>query len=480
MMSPYGDWGLFPVQSPHPSLLSFHSHHDGRGRPSYLPCAHSFSCSVSHYSAARGGESGTPQADAFLAYADLPGLAQTHHQGLQNELALLQAEQATPRLLDEQQRLGGDDSPVDLVDTFNSAFNPSSLKYAHRCADKLFDGPKFPWDPINLQRAFRLRQEFDPQRLSIREAVAQPNANLRVQLSRGVGMDLDFIDAARLYNRLEMFQAAQQLTDGNIAGAIETLAAMLALTQRLGEQKLVVARMAAVENRREARQILQTIVMHTGANASHLQQLRTLVDDQLRHWPADADCWIGDRAVGLHTYEMIRDGQLLSILTEEEIVQYQQDGTLAAFAAAAGRWLDGDEHFYLTAMRKIIDACGQPFPQRRRTFDDIQQELNERRQSPEYPLVADRLLLQGIEDGQRRQAADRAWAEAWAIALHIALNDRSSPAVLNPLTGKEFPIHIDERQAVVTRIDPLEADAEVIVPLLRAERVSDRGDKVKG
>jgi len=418
----------------------------------------------------------TKQQELFTAYADLSHLEGTHHPGLQAELSLLQAERATPRLLEvDSERAIPDSDAVDLGELLTETFNRSTVKLTWRRSEKLFDEAGFSWDPINLEHAFRLRRQYDEQRRRIRTALAKPGVYLHLRFTQGVGMSTEFVDAGLLYHRLELFYGAEQLTRGDLEGALDCIEPMLSFCELLGEKKHVISRLAAADARREAFALVQAIVMNEAAGHSELERIRHLLGDHLAHWPDDADAWIGDRAQALHMYEMIRDGHLLSLLTEEELVRHRQNRDLQTFVAAAMRSVDADQHFYLRTMRDIIENCRRPFYQRAAVFQALRRDLDDLKRTPEYPLIADRLLLQDIQQGQRRQAVDRARAEAWANALSMALEERSPAHEQNPATGEPYKIYFEDAKVIVTRIDPARPQQRIVVPLRRAERVSRGG-----
>ncbi len=417
---------------------------------------------------------GTEVGETFEAYADLPGLKASHHPGLQSELALLTSEQATPRQLDEVHATA-DPASVEVAAVLTTEFHNSAVELAASQTDKLFDAGEFQWDPINTQRAFQLRQQYDVPRQAVRRAMAQTKRHIQLNLSQGVGRSIEFVDAARIYNRMEMFLAAEQLVVGDLNAAIETTAAMLAMCELLGDQPHVVSRLAAGESRREVLQIVQAIAANSRCDASQTEQLRTLVEAQLTNWPSDSDAWIGDRAQGLHLYEMIRDGQLLSLLTEDELAQHSGGGNLNSFLAAATRSIDSDQHFYLRSMREIIAACDRPYSQREKVFDKLRTQLGELQKTPEYPLVADRMLLQNIEEAQRFQATDLAWTQAWANALTVSLEQRRPPYELNPLTGKPYQIYFENGDVKVSHIEQDGGIAKITIPLRRTEHAAHSG-----
>src|SRR5690606_13178354 len=145
----------------------------------------------------------------------------------------------------------------------------------------------------------------------------------------------------------------------------------------------------------------EAIVQDEQATLTTLVHFRELLARQLADWPSDADAWIGERAQGLHTYEMIRGGYLLSILSEQELQTLRQEAGISSTVKAVARHIDADQHYYLAAMREVIDACDMPFFERRQRLAKIEHDLREIRNSPEFPLVAGRLLLTDLVAGHR-------------------------------------------------------------------------------
>jgi hypothetical protein len=191
-----------------------------------------------------------------------------------------------------------------------------------------------------------------------------------------------------------------------------------------------------------------------------------LLSHQLERWPADEETWIGDRATGLHTYELIRNGYLLSLLTQEEIREFDEQVGMKKLASIVRENIDGDELFYLQAMRELIDACRQPFPKRENVFRQLDHDLNVLRSSKSYPFIADQLLLVHIESTQRLQAADRARCEAWRLALQLALGrEPVAGENLNPLTGLPFVVEMTAEQVVVDAIDNYGEEQSALVPV---------------
>ncbi len=380
-------------------------------------------------------------------YGALPGLRATPNKKLRDELARITEERGTPELIGKTTIIEEENVAAGLA----GLFPRKKVDLILEQSEKVFPSGSFVFDPIRLQRAINLRKKYDAQRLRARDALGRPHCDFGVRFMGGLLAQWEFIEVVRIFARLEAFQAAESLADdlpsvghrhappNGREEAIESLGYMLQLASCLGAEKHATARLEAAFLRTEAFRVLQAVVQHDQITRKRLDRLYEMVEDQLAGWPDDADAWIGDRALGLHAYEVVRAGNLEDLLTENEIQQFQQEDELKEFLAAAARSVDHDELYYLQTMRKIIESCSQPYYTRLTLFDSIGDELQEMRNSPEFPFVATRvLLLPDIRKGHAIQAQDRANWEAWALALALATGRQAPPYRVNPLTGKEY------------------------------------------
>jgi len=171
----------------------------------------------------------------------------------------------------------------------------------------------------------------------------------------------------------------------------------------------------------------------------HVGAMQTLLANQMRDWTDDAEAWRGERAIGLHTYEMVRDGQILSLLTNEESKEFIAQGP-QRFGRAIQKNIDEDELFYLRTMRKIIEVCRDPYFKRLKTLADIGAELESRHSGPNQAFVAELLLKKDLQWGQRQQAIDRAAMEAWLVALSSATGVLLKQQPINSLTGRPYRV----------------------------------------
>ena len=264
--------------------------------------------------------------------------------------------------------------------------------------------------------------------------------------------------------RLEAVAAAVKIADGEPAEALPHLRTLLTTARFLASEPNVTTRVAAANIRRDALAVLATIVAHDRCSADLHQELFDLLSAETSDWPADAHAWVGDRAAGLLTYELVREGHYLSLLAADEVQRLKSQQNLEATARAALRNIDADERFYLQAMRQLIDACEQPYCQRIEVLNAIRRDLRDQERSSDYPLVAGTLLMADFETAQRHQAEDLARCQAWLVALGAALGRESTAPVTNSLTGQ--PYRVDRTPLAVTVAEVLPEHDEVChVPL---------------
>ena len=378
------------------------------------------------------------------SFGQLPGLSETPDAALRAELARIIEEKGTPELLTRQSI----PDEQNVAQGLAGLFEPSQIGPLLEESAKIFPPGRFEFDPARLEKAIRFRQRYEAERRQCREALGRPKCSFGIEYQAGFAADLSRIDVARICARLEAFAAAESLAN-DAGAAIESLDTMFRLAARLGQEKHPTVRLQAALLREEALAVLQTIVAYpeiseSGITRDQLARLYAMVEAQLSSWPADRDAWIGDRALGMHAYELVRAGRLAELLTEEELKRFAEEGILDEFPAAAQRNVNPDELFYLQTMRKIIDACARPYFEREKTLIGIREELQEGRNSPQFPLVAARLLLVDVDKGHALQARDRACCEAWALALAVASGRQPPSYQVSPLWGGKYEVAVGD------------------------------------
>jgi hypothetical protein len=395
------------------------------------------------------------------AYGSLPGLKSTPKLNLRDELARIVEDNGTPEQLSRKTVADEDNAAVALAELFPAG----QVKVLLDESAAIFPAREFTFDPIRLQKAINFRVKYEPQRQRARQAMERPKCEFGIRFTQGFYADLTFVDVARLCARLEAFNAAESLADGAAPRAIDSFEAMMRLAAVLAREKHPVPRMEAAYLRTEAFGALQAIARSEKIGRPDIERLSQIIESQLAAWPNDADAWIGDRALGLHAFEMIRDGQLARLATDKEVERFRKENILAEMGDAAKRAADQDEFYYLQAMRGIIECCNEPFPDRTAEFDAIDADLRKKQDTAEYPLVAARLLLPGIRKGHEVQARDLANWRAWAFALALSLGRDADSFQSNPFTGGEYRKAADNGIVIVEGIGSGGADdARIVVP----------------
>lgn len=415
-----------------------------------------------------------PERVEVAPYAALPGVAETHNEELQAEIARLFSEEATPLQLmagetttSIEQVIAAQVSSVSpQVTRLDVIFPPNFRESALDRIDKVWPAEGFDFTPATLHVVAALGDRYRVKREQYEQLVFQPDFGLPINHSLGLSADMSYLDAITIGHRLMGLRAAELISANRPEAAVESLRLMLRTSEVLAVEKSVASRNAGALRRGEAFQLLQGIAQHPSTTRVVQKQLLMLVDQQLERWPKDQGAWIGDRAQGLHTYELVRDGYLLSLLSYDEVREYRDKIGIQQLAQVVADNIDIDELFYLQTMRDVIAACQKPHYQRTETFQRIETNLELLRKSDEYPFVADQLLLLQLDEASRLMALDRAVCEAWAMALRIAIEGSAVTSIVNPLTGDKFFVDINEQQVIVDAIDPELAHQAAIVPRL--------------
>lgn len=410
-------------------------------------------------------------ADELERFGALSGAKSSHSAELRDELARIESEGATAAQLTRRPTVptalgtvsaAGSPATGRLGEVFAADLQETLFKQL----DTLYPVGPFKFSRSTLQTAIQLKDRYEAQRKQIHKIVAAAGS-FDIQLTQGLAADTSCADVVTIGNRLDAIVAAELLYREDLSGAIATVREMTTAIETLAHEKHAVPRITAVHLRGEALRVLEAIATHPQAGRATLRRLADLIDDQLASWPPDGAAWMGDRAVGLHTYELVRDGYLYSILDDVEQSRLRREVGSERLENHVEEKLDQDEMFYLRAMRRTITACRRPYYERLREFREINAELEALRSSLNYPLVADLVLWPGVQEGHRWQALDRARCEAWSIALAASLGEPRPPYQINPLTGSRYVVELRATEVIVDGIDPEQAATPLVIPLRR-------------
>ena len=308
---------------------------------------------------------------------------------------------------------------------------------------------------------------LEEERATIHDALRRPLCDFGIDHTAGLFGQNPHLEVAQLCGRMLVFEILVALDDEDPAAATDSFWAALKLSACLAAESHVPTRMHAAFLRALASDALHYLVHHPLVSAGQLAALHDVVIAHLTTWTPDRVAWVGDRSAGLLAYEMARGGEVLGLLTPAEI---EESGARDALKQLVGdrrlEVVDRDQAFYLDWSARIIAACEQPYFERRVLLESLRLELHNRRQSPDYPFIAARVLLSDVHRGHETQARDRELFEAWDLALAYAL-DRTAPAYkTSPLSGREYLIDDNDGTTEVTLFSPIRDNRtwSVVVP----------------
>ena len=400
-------------------------------------------------------------------YGRLPGLSATPDPELRAEYTRIVEEGGTPEQLTQAAIPDQENIAAGLRDLFPADKLDDILLETERIMPPAKLG--FQFDPVRLHRAGVFWKQYQQAWQQARQALERPRCQFGIRFLDGDGADLSFIKVVWIVARLEMFYAAEQLQRKALAQAIDSLEVLLRWCHCLGGEKHFEPRAQAAFLRSEALLVLEAIVRRPEIQRSHLEKLFLLLQAHLDQWPPDAYAWIGERALGMHAYELVREGRLLQLAKPEELEA--MGGRAADLVEVAKQTVNQDELYYLRTMRRIVEACSEPYFRRAALFQEIRLDLQKKRNTSEFPLVAGCMLLPSIENGHRLQAKDRALCEAWAVALALGAGQPAPPYQINPLTGQPYKILRQADRIELLTGDPSQPQDEfrILVPDLSSQ-----------
>ena len=322
-------------------------------------------------------------------------------------------------------------------DSFHEQFPPDDARSILETIAVFYSAGELALTPRQIELARDVRQANDRFVAKFRQYLQYDEIDFGLNLREGLLANTGFVAVVRAAHRLEALEAAVLLERGEIDPAVDRLLAILLISSRLDDLPHVVTRLAAAELREEASFVWEAIASHAAADGSTHRRLRDIVEVQLATWAADELAWHGDRAIALHAYEMVRDGQLASLLTESELEELAGGGRLTKAIESIGRNVDRDQEFYLRFMRELIDACRGSYEKRRQVIAALESQLQSLKGTPEYPFLAGEVLLKNVGDGHHRQVADLALWRGLSAAITAEEPRRN---LINPLTGEPYLI----------------------------------------
>ena len=290
-------------------------------------------------------------------YASLPFASATHNAELRAELARVVAEGGTPAQLGGL--AGSTDPPADgqpdhsIVVALTEIFPADTRDLLVERLRSVYPDARFQFAPLARGTARDLLQAADERRGKFQRLMLTASLRPSYPHALGIGADVNYLTAVEAGNRLTGIYIAELLETNRVPQAMESLNAMFRVAEWLSQEKHPLPRIAGARQRAAALVVLGAIARHPHASPEIRGQLQELLTRQLSHWPTDADAWIGERAEGLHMYELIRDGYLLSVLPFENLRRLREEIGVDKLGQVVADHLDADELFFSATMRKF-------------------------------------------------------------------------------------------------------------------------------
>ncbi|MEM6330074.1 MAG: hypothetical protein AAF790_07490, partial [Planctomycetota bacterium] len=397
--------------------------------------------------------------EVALRCAALPGAKASANEALRAEVLQLQEARQTPGLLRPPTAIGEDAARL-LADALSDATRYKLFPELER----LMPSGRFLFDTPALDAIGRLLRSHAQLRLAIQRAEQAPACVFRPQNALGNMAPMRYLDDAAIAARLRLNAAAPDragVAGGgpDVAAAIEEVRGAMYWIGHLARVGRIEARVLAARLRGEALTVIEAIADNAATQRPDLERLYTLLRQTLEAWPGDAAALIGDRSVSLHTYELIREGYLEQVLTDEDRALLERRRLLASVQSMGATQIDEDQLAYLGAVRALIAAAQQPHHQRVERVQAVMKPFNpEEAASVEAPLASN-LLLPSVPAALHAMALDRAACEVWAIALAAAADLDPPPLRVNPVTGVAYEVNRLAGSLIVRSGDPELRDA---------------------
>ncbi len=410
------------------------------------------------------GGCGSPPADEnaedFSVYAALKLTFESPDEAMQTELSRIQSEKGLPQQMQaaEEQLRGADDLTAVFQGGFGSIDEINSL---HTRLMRMW-----PKRDLDFARALPglnslLRDQRQPRSL-LKDALRSSDSRFRLDFAHGLGTDFQWLKATEVFARMELVQIADAIDRFHPKRGIDPLNMMLRLAHKLDKAPQLIPRLQAVEVRRFALKGVQQLATDPESTEEIRETLLELLNQHLELWPDERKAWKGDRALGMHVYEMVRSGEYLSLLTDDEITDLDARRERFDRALVVTRNIDVDELYYLDTMRQVMEMSAVPFYERNETWNERFTMLDEKRNQPEFPRVAADMMFAAFTTAQQRIARDRSRCDAWRMALQQSLELPVNEAI-HQVTGT--PLSFDNELGVI-RVIGLEPEDRDLNPVL--------------
>ncbi|MDR2171959.1 MAG: hypothetical protein LBP59_17580 [Planctomycetaceae bacterium] len=304
-----------------------------------------------------------------------------------------------------------------------------------------------------LTNAAEVLARVDSKRLSIREMLddsEQVAYSFEMINIEGIGDTPDISSAGYLddYVLLEEYAVARAVKEGKIRDAVIAIAYVFRIAQLTAEAPNLPVRYVAAQLRIKALDLIQNTVFADSFIEEDLSEFYLIVLEQLETWSEESKAFIGYRASGMKTFNLILAMGIDYAFEQSELDELAKRDPDRFSYKINQNWA-WDHVFFLQSMQTIIGECSHPYYERRENIEKILNTLNEKYDTPEE-LITSSFLLREMPKYMQFYAVERAKCELAALVMATSLKNSKNIAenttkTINdfkkePLTGKEYHI----------------------------------------
>lgn len=375
--------------------------------------------------------------------AKLEKTKQSSHALLQDELRRLSAERALPDQIDGRRHAVAV-HPESLAAKINEILDDAQTDRILKRLPDFFPQGRQSLNAVTIESSAGFLQFYGTAHQAARQSLDGPQSPFEWLATDGWFADTRYTDRTTALCGLELIAGMDALSSRDPERCIAALSYAGRLIRLLAEDGHLTARLAAVDLRDKWLQLVESATRQPDFKRDDLQMVLEMLLRQVAQWPEETTAWVNDRAVGLQTYEIVRQGHYLSLLSKTEADALEADGMHLIKARAIQRYIDDDQVFYLDIMRRLIELHRFPYFERRKVLNSIEDQLLVADQLEKYPQVAAELLLPNVLAALERIAHDRARCEAWALALAASLGVPKPEFTINPANGQPYDVLVGE------------------------------------
>lgn len=393
----------------------------------------------------------------LAGYAELRSSRMTENAFLRDELFRIEAESGLPKQFTKPPIVTVKDADEGVSGPLKLITTASQLNHLDRRLGFVFPPAEFVIAERHMLEVDRLSSEYAELRKALERFSRARDWTIDLHFDEGSLFVAHFLPCIETALKLELCVSGLACRKSDWPSAKEGFTCAWRSIEILAAQPHLESRVMAAKLRTPALRLLETLLHSPDCQESEVREFRDLLAHCLNRWPADDLVWRGERARALHFFEMIRDGQALSLADEELQSAIDDHGGVKDFGMWLHKHVDADEIYYLETMRRMIASCEAPFADRIATLADLQSDLQLQAKSDTDPLLSRLMLLGDLEVGMKWQASDRLHCEVMLIALDHAVGDVNVSRSLqrSPLTGRPY------RVTSLQRLIRVDGDSEV-------------------